>query len=145
MQMLVRKTSVANWLQGVCGRVVEGNLTYLGDSTGDLAGHEGRTAPRRLVVEQDAVGGEHTVRLAVVDHDPVGVLLGHAVRGARIKGGLLGLRDLAHFAIQLGRGGLVEAGEVGEAARADGVEETQCADAVDLRGVFGHLEGHGDV
>jgi hypothetical protein len=55
------------------------------------------------------------------------------------------LRDLAHFAVQFGRGGLVEAGEVGEAAGADGVEETQRADAVDLGGVLRHLEGHRDV
>src|SRR5215218_3845455 len=42
-----------------------------GDRPGDLAGDEGLAAPRRLVVEEDSVDGEHVVRLAVVDGRPV--------------------------------------------------------------------------
>ena len=34
------------------------------------------------MIEEDAVAGEHVVGLAVVDHDPVGVQLGDAVRGS---------------------------------------------------------------
>ena len=75
-----------------------------------------------LVVEEDAVGGVHVVGFAVVHHDPVGVLLGHTVRRARIEGRLLCLRNLSHLAVQLRGGRLVEASEVGEAAGADRVQ-----------------------
>src|SRR5207302_1679419 len=51
----------------------------------DLPGDERFAAPWGLVVEQDAVGGEQAVRLAVVDRDPVGEQLGDAVRAARMK------------------------------------------------------------
>ena len=34
------------------------------------------------MIEKNAVAGEHVVGLAVVDHDPVGVQLGDAVRGS---------------------------------------------------------------
>ena len=81
-----------------------------------------------LVVEEDAVGGVHVVGFAVVHHDPVGVLLGHPVRRARIEGRLLRLRNLSHLAIQLLRGErLVEArSEVGEAARAERIIHMRC-------------------
>ena len=115
-------------------------MTNLGNSTCDLAGHEGGTTTRRLVVEQDAIAGKHAVRFAVVDHDPVRVLLGHTVRRTRIKGRILRLRNLTHFAVQFRSGSLVEAGEVGETARADGVEEAQCAHTVNLGSIFRHLK-----
>ena len=94
------------------------------------------------MVEEDAVGGVHAVRLAVVDHDPVRVLLRHTVRGPGIEGGLLGLRDLPDLAVQFRRGRLVEPRKVREAARADGVQQAQRAHAVHLRRVLGHLERH---
>ena len=36
------------------------------------------------MIEEDPVAGEHAVRLAVVDHDPVGVQLGNAVWRSKI-------------------------------------------------------------
>ena len=42
-------------------------------------------APRRLVVEQDAVDREQVVRLAVLDRHPVGEDLGDGVRAARVE------------------------------------------------------------
>src|SRR4029078_5132979 len=45
----------------------------------DLARHEGLAADRALVVEQDAVGSEHTVGLAVVHRDPVAIQLRHPI------------------------------------------------------------------
>lgn len=38
--------------------------TDLGDGTGDFAGDESATTARRLVVEEDTVGGMHAVGLA---------------------------------------------------------------------------------
>jgi hypothetical protein len=55
------------------------------DASGDLAGDEGLTADRALVVEQDSVRGMNAVGFAVVDRDPVGIELGGPVRRARIE------------------------------------------------------------
>src|SRR5262249_19015796 len=75
----------------------------------DLARDERLAADRRLVVEQDPVTREHTVGLAVVDGDPVGVQLRRRVRRAGIERRRLPLRRLAHQAVELGGRGLVEA------------------------------------
>ena len=115
------------------------------DGARDLPGDEGVAAARGLVVEEDAVGDVHVVGLAVVDHDPVGVLLGDAVGRAGVEGRELALGDLAHLAEELGGGGLVEAAGLLEAAGADGVQQAQRADGVDLGGVLGEVEGDLDV
>ena len=47
---------------------------------GDFSGDECLSSPRAFVVEEDPVAGEHAVSLAIVDHHPVGVKLGHAIR-----------------------------------------------------------------
>mmetsp|Transcript_84484 Transcript_84484/g.235302 ORF Transcript_84484/g.235302 Transcript_84484/m.235302 type:complete len:248 (-) Transcript_84484:147-890(-) len=116
-----------------------------GHGARDLAGHESGSAPRRLVVEEDAVDAEHVVRLAVVLDNPKGVQLGHAVGRARVEGRRLGLRDLLHLAVELRGGGLVEAARLLEARRADGVEQAQRAQAVHVARVLGHVEGYLDV
>ena len=59
---------------------------------GDLAGDERLAAPLGLVVEEDAVGCEQAVRLAVVDGHPVGVHLGSGVGATGVEGRRLGLR-----------------------------------------------------
>lgn len=115
------------------------------DGARNLPGDEGVAAARGLVVKEDAVGDVHVVGLAVVDHDPVGVLLGDAVGRAGIEGRELALGDLAHLAEELGGGGLVEAAGLLEAAGADGVQQAQRADSVDLGGVLGEVEGDLDV
>ena len=79
------------------------------DTVGDLARHELDAAPRRLVIEQDAVARVHAERLAVVERDVVAVDLGHAVWRARVEGRRLGLRHLVHLAEHLGGGRLIEA------------------------------------
>mmetsp|Transcript_20926 Transcript_20926/g.67317 ORF Transcript_20926/g.67317 Transcript_20926/m.67317 type:complete len:372 (-) Transcript_20926:86-1201(-) len=111
----------------------------------DLASHKGGPAARRLVVEQDAVHRVQPVRLALVDHRPEGELLGHAVGRARVEGRRLLLRHLLHLAVQLAGGRLVKLARLLHAARDDGVQHAQRADAVRLGGVLGHLEGHLDV
>ena len=70
----------------------------------DLARDKGLAAPRALVVEEDAVDGEHIVRLAVVDDAPVAHQLGARVGGARVEGRLLALPRLLDLAVQLGGG-----------------------------------------
>ena len=96
-------------------------------------------SPRRgrLVVEEDAVAGEHAVGLAVVHRDPVGVHLGHGVGAARVERRRLGLRDFLHLAEHLGGGGLVEAGPCGQPSIADRLQQAQRAEAVDVRRVLG--------
>src|SRR5437870_361350 len=51
----------------------------------DLARHKSLAADRAFMVEQDAVGGEHAVGLAVVHRDPVAVEFCHRIGRARIE------------------------------------------------------------
>src|SRR5918993_1287927 len=102
-----------------------------GDRARDLAGYERLAAPLRLVVEQDAVAGEHFVRLAVVDRGPVAGHLCDHVRAARVKWRLLRLwrwRSAEHLA----RRCLVEAS--GHARLADRLEQPQCSRARHVEG-----------
>ena len=57
-----------------------------GGAAGDLAGDEVLTAPRRFVVEQNAVAGKQAVSFAIVDGLPVGVDFGAGVGAARMEG-----------------------------------------------------------
>src|ERR1700722_6349520 len=79
-------------------RVFEAGLDA-GDTACDLARHKGLAADRAFMIEQDAVGGEHAVSLAVVHRDPVTVELGDAVGRARIERRGLPLRNLLHQAV----------------------------------------------
>src|SRR5579859_1640418 len=91
----------------------------------DLARDEGLAADGALVVEEDAVAGEHAVRLAVVHRDPVGVELRHGIGAARVEGRGLLLRRLAHQPVELGGRGLVEARLLLQAEDADRLEDAQ--------------------
>mmetsp|Transcript_12391 Transcript_12391/g.26985 ORF Transcript_12391/g.26985 Transcript_12391/m.26985 type:complete len:677 (+) Transcript_12391:166-2196(+) len=112
----------------------------LGHGHRHLLRHEGAAAPGGLVVEEDAVHRVHVVRLSVVLDDPEAVELRHRVRGARVEGGRLLLRNLLHKAVQLGGRRLVEASRLLEADRADRLEDSQGAHAVGLCSVLGLLE-----
>ena len=94
------------------------------------------------MVEEDPVAGEHAVRLPVVDRHPVGVDLGGAVRGARIEGRPLSLRRRGG-AEHLAGGGLVVAGRAARAAQR--LEDAGRAQAGDVAGVFGDVEGDAHV
>lgn len=109
----------------------------VGDGTGDFAGDESLTTARGFVVEEDTVARKHVVGFAVVDDDPVPVELGDTVRRARVEGSCFLLRGLDDLAVEFRGRGLVELDAVGEAAGADGVEETESADGVDLGGAVG--------
>mmetsp|Transcript_31586 Transcript_31586/g.82523 ORF Transcript_31586/g.82523 Transcript_31586/m.82523 type:complete len:204 (+) Transcript_31586:1001-1612(+) len=115
------------------------------DRTRHLSRDERGPSARRLVVEEDAVGRVDAVRLAVVDDDPVGVLLGDGVRRARVERRRLALRHLLHQPVQLRRRRLVEAAFVDEAGRADRVQQPEHAHPVRVRRVLGHLKRHLDV
>src|SRR6266404_2077992 len=79
-----------------------------GDAARDLARHESLAADRAFMIEQDAVGGEHAVGLAVVHRDPVAVELGDTVGRARIERRGFLLRDFLNQAVQLRSGCLIE-------------------------------------
>ena len=51
------------------------------------------------MVKKDAVAGKNVVSLTVVNHDPVGIQLGHRIWGTRIKRRLFSLGHLTHLAI----------------------------------------------
>src|SRR6202008_341358 len=72
-----------------------------GDAARDLARHEGLAADRAFMIEQDAVGSEHAIGLAVVHRDPVAVKLGDAIGRARIKRRGFLARDFLDQAVQL--------------------------------------------
>lgn len=102
-------------------------------------------SPRAFVVEKDSVACIHTVRLAVVDCDPVCVQLSDTVRAARIERRRLALWGLDYFSVELGSRGLVEARMLVKADGTDGVKETQGAEPIDIGGVFCHLKRDFDV
>jgi len=112
---------------------------------GDLPCNE-RAAPAwTLVVEEDPIASIHAIRLAVIHDDPVRVQLCDTIRRTGVKRGALALWGLDDLAVELGRGRLIEPDVLLEPAGADGVEETEGPEAIDVAGVFCHLKGDLDV
>ena len=120
-------------------------LRDIGQAACNLAGHERFAAARAFVVEQNAVAGVNAVGFAVIDGNPVGIEFGHGIGRTRIKRRGFFLRDFLHQTIQFGRGGLVKTGFVFQAQKADGFQQAQCTDGIDICGVFGGFEAHGNV
>ncbi len=112
------------------------------DRTRDLARDERLAAQWALVIEQDTVRGVIAVSLAIVDGDPVGIELRGPIGAARIKGRGLALRRLAHLAIELRRGCLVEPHAVADAEDADCLKEAQRAEAIRIGRVLRGFEAH---
>ena len=78
------------------------------------------------MIEQDAAGGKHAVRFAVVHHHPVRIQLGDAVGASGIERCCLCLRHLLHLTEHLGGGRLVEADTgVDDANRLQHIYRTQ--------------------
>ena len=107
--------------------------------------HKSPSPPWALVVEQDPVASEHTVRLTVVDDDPVRVELCTAIWRARVERSGFALRSLDNLAVQLGGGCLVEFDMFFETAGAHSIKETEGAQPVDITSVFCHLKGDLDM
>ena len=97
------------------------------------------------MVKQNAVAGIHAVGLAVVHHYPVGVELGHGVGAAGVEGRGLFLGGFLHQAVELAGAGLVEPGFVLQAQNANGLEQAQGAQGVNVGGVFRAFEAYGHV
>eukprot|EP00966_Prymnesium_polylepis_P324966 7380968-Prymnesium_polylepis.2 len=95
---------------------------------------------RRLVVEEDSITRVHPVRLAIVDHDPVAVLLRDAIGGPRVEWRQLRLWHLPHPPKELTCRRLIESGGVLQTRRADAVQQPQDAEPVDVSGVLGRFE-----
>ena len=134
---------VAPVAEGVEVAEVELVLQALGDAgggEGDLAGDEGLAAALALVVEEDAVAAEHAVGVAVLLDDPEAVLLGDGVGAEGVEGGVLVLRDFLDLAVELGGGGLVDLAAAGEAYLADGLDDAEDADGIDVGGELGGVE-----
>ena len=94
------------------------------------------------MVEQDPVAGIDSVGLAVVYRYPVGVQLGHRIRGARIERRGLGLRNLLYLAVQFGGGGLVEAGSLLQTQDPDRLQKPEGSHGIGICRIFGRLERH---
>src|SRR6516164_2495048 len=88
-------------------RVFQANLDA-GHTAGDLARHEGFAADRAFMIEQNTVGGEHAVGLAIVHRDPVAVQLGHAIGRTRVEWRGLRLRNLLRQPVEFRSGSLIE-------------------------------------
>ena len=134
---------VAPVAEGVEVAKVELVLQALGDAgggEGDLAGDEGLAATLALVVEEDAVAAEHTVGVAVLLDDPEAILLGDGVGAEGVEGGVLVLRHFLDLAVELGGGGLVDLAAIGEAHLADGIDDAEHADGIDIGGELGGVE-----
>ena len=115
------------------------------NSARDLASDKSGTSTRRLVIEENTVGQEHSVGFTIVYNDPIRELLGNTVRGTRIERGLLVLRNSLHLAVQLGGRSLVETSLLLESTSTDSIEQTEGTDAIHLSTVLGKIERHLDV
>ena len=120
-------------------------LRDIGQAARNLAGNERFAAARAFVVEQNAVAGVNAVGFAVIDGNPVGIEFGHGIGRTRIKRRGFFLRDFLHQTVQFGRGGLVKTGFVFQAQKADGFQQAQRADGIDICRVFGGFEAHGNM
>ena len=122
-------------------------ITLFDASSGqrDLACDEGLASTFALVVEEDAVDGEHAIALAVVFHNPEAVLLGYAIGRAGIEGRRLLLWHLLHLAEQLRGGGLVDLAFLLQAKDTHGLKEAQRAYRVGFGSVFWAVERHLDM
>src|SRR5262252_1724387 len=101
LDVVAREAPVALGVQVAEVQLLLQPVANAGGGPGDLAGDERDPAPRRFVVEEDAAGDEHPVRLAVVLGQLVGEHLGARVRAARLerRGLALGrLRAAEHLA-----------------------------------------------
>src|SRR5579875_675730 len=68
----------------------------------DLTGNEVLAAPRRFMIEQDAVGSEHPIGFAIIAGLPMRINLGAGVGTAWMEGGGFTLRNLRRLTEHLG-------------------------------------------
>src|SRR5574344_703266 len=115
------------------------------DGARDLARHKGLAAARRLVVEKNAVRGEHSVRLAVVADSPVAVELRDGVGAARIERRRLLLRNLLDESVELRGRRLIELRRLVPSRQVNRLEKAHRPERVDIAGKLRGVEGDADV
>ena len=118
-------------------------LQALGNASGsqrDLSGDEVLAPALRLVVEENAVHGKHTIGLPVLLNHPETVLLGNGIGGIGVERCGLPLRDLLHLAEKLGGRCLINAAGTGKSADADRLQNPQNAQGIHIAGIFGHVK-----
>ena len=142
LHIVARVTPVT---QGIEVTQVEFVLQAVGDAcggNGNLACDEGLAAALALMIEQDAVGAEHAVTLAVVLHDPERVQFCATVGAAGIERCGLALGHLLHLAVEFAGTCLIDARHVLAAGDAHGLDKAQRAHSVGLGRVFRHVKRH---
>ena len=77
---------------------------YFGNSASNLSSHKRTTTAGTFMVKEDAINGEHVIRFAIVDDNPIRIQFRHTIRRARVKGRCLGLRCFHNLSIQLAGG-----------------------------------------
>ena len=117
----------------------------VGQAPSDFAGDKSLAAPWALVVKKDAVAGVESVGLSVVDRDPVGVQLSYGVGASRVEGRGLSLGGFLHQAVELGSGGLVEAGLFAEPQNSNCLKKPERSKSVNVCRVLGAIEAYGHV
>jgi hypothetical protein len=97
------------------------------------------------MIEQDPITRIHPIRLAIIHHDPIRIKLRATIGTAWVEWRRFALWCFHDFAIQFGCGGLVEPDMLFKPASANGIEETEGAESVNVTSVFGHFERDFDV
>ena len=115
---------------------------YGGGGASDLAGDERLAAQRAFMVEQDPVGGVHSIGLPVIDHDPVGIELRGGIGRSRIERSAFALRHFLDQAVEFRRRGLVEAAGFLHSEDSDGLQQPKRSKRVRIGSIFGRLEAH---
>ena len=138
--VVLRIAPVAAGIQVTQVQLVLVALLDAGGGQGNLAGHEVLAASFALVVEEDAVHGEHAVAFAVVLGNPEAVLLGYPVRRTRIERGGLLLRHFLYFSEEFRSGGLVDAAGLVQSADTYRFQQSQCTDGIRFGRIFRHVE-----
>ena len=97
------------------------------------------------MVEQNAAGRVHPVRLAVIDCNPVRIQLGYAIWAARVKRCRFVLRRDVCFAKQFRGRSLVIASLLFQTENAYCFKYAQCSKSVGIGRVFRRLKAHSDM
>ncbi len=97
------------------------------------------------MIKQNPVARVHSVRFAVIYCDPEGVQLRNRVRGTRMEGRGFGLRGFADQSIQLRRGSLVETHRLRHPQDANGFEQPQRSQGVNVGCVLRGFERDSNV
>lgn len=97
------------------------------------------------MVEQNPITRVHPIRLPVVHGNPVTIEFSASIGRSRVEGGSFALRCLNDLAIEFRSRRLVEPNVLFETTGTNCIQEAQCAQTIDVAGIFGHFEGDFDM